>query len=213
MPLDLKLALPELDAIRRQNGWSGVAISRNENLLGSADPADVTNPLFVYRTPLSLFSSKVTPSLLIDAPAPLTTRDVDMATALGDFFRVVFDLAPVPPPAPATFQVKVVARYAYSLTPQAQPGGAITPAVPLVLVPLYAFDTRTDADPTLPTSFVSRLAAAVTAAAQTTGAVTAAGSYLFDVGVYSSLKPADDQPAPPSKPLLDVRIRSYPGTA
>jgi LysM repeat protein len=114
VPLDLKLALPELDAVRYQNGWSGVAVSRNENLLGRTDPAATTNPQFVYRTPLSLFSSKVTPTLLIDALAPLTTRDVDLATAFADFFSVVFNLASTPPAT--TFQVKVAARYAYSLT-------------------------------------------------------------------------------------------------
>ena len=223
VPLDLKLALPELDAVRYQNGWSGVAVSRNENLLGRADPAAATNPLFVYRTPLSLFSSKVTPTLVIDALAPLTTRDVDLATAFADFFSVVFNLGSSP--APATFQVKVAARYAYaltsSLTSSGEPAETITPSVPLVLVPLYAFDTATDANPASPTSFVSRLAAAVTAAADTTGAATVPGQYLFDIGVYSSLKPAADQEvaapegaaqeALPSKPLLDIRNRTYPG--
>ncbi|HUC56486.1 MAG TPA: LysM peptidoglycan-binding domain-containing protein [Streptosporangiaceae bacterium] len=205
VPLDLKLALPELDAVRYQNGWSGVAISRNENLLGSAGPDAATNPLFVYRTPLSLFSSKVTPALLIDAPAPLTTRDTDLATAFADFFTVVFNLASAPPPA--VFQIKVTARYAYSLTP----ADAITPAVPLILVPLYAFDTATDANPASSSSFVSRLAAAVIAAAGTTGAATVPGQYVFDIGVYSSLKPAGDQETLPSKPLLDIRNRTYQG--
>ncbi|MEW2116966.1 LysM peptidoglycan-binding domain-containing protein [Streptomyces sp. NPDC005474] len=209
-PLDLEVALRELDAVEYQNGWSGVSVVRNENLLGGTGPADATNPLFVYRTPLSLFSSKVTPSLLADTPAPLTARGgVDLATALGDFFGVLFDLGSAPPSA--TFQVKVAARYAYSLTTAARPGGTITPAVPLVLVPLYAFDTATDADPASPTSFVSRLAAAVTSAAGTTGAATVPGTYLFDVGVYSSLSPEGTQGTLPSKPLLDIRNRSYPG--
>jgi hypothetical protein len=227
-PLDLQFAIEDLDAIQRQNGWSGALVVRNQNLLGV--PAAQTNPDFVYQTLLTLFSNKITPYLLIDAYAPLSRGAGNdpvsqLAHALAAFFTVLFNLDTDPPKN--SFQIRAQARYAFSLVSATaevsrRPGlglvdeQSIMTSIPLVLNPLATFDPAKDADPTKPTSFVSQLAAATISGAQaagvagSNGATVVPGVYLFDVSVYSSL-PTGSGATALSKPILDIRNRYWEG--
>ena len=222
-PLDLEFAFDYLDAIQRQNGWSGVLVIRNQDLLGSSSLDEQTNPNFVYQTPLTLFSNKITPYLLIDVLAPLSGTATTLAQALGDFFTVLFKTA-----APSiTFDIKVQCQYAYivisaataasgEIAQELESGQSIMTSLPLVLNPLATFDPATDADPANPNSFVSLLAQAAMANATAIGVVSSTGEtivpgmYLFDVSVYSSLTSSNKNGATvPSKPILDIRNRYW----
>jgi LysM repeat protein len=227
-PLDLRFAIDDLDAIQRQNGWSGALVVRNQNLLGVATVQ--TNPDFVYQTLLTLFSNKITPYLLIDAYAPLSPGAGNdpvsqLARALAAFFTVLFNLDTDPPKN--SFQIRAQARYAFSLvTATAEvarhPGlgmvdeKSIMTSIPLVLNPLATFDPAKDADPTKPTSFVSQFATATISGAQgagvagSNGGTLVPGVYLFDFSVYSSL-PTGTGTTALSKPILDIRNRYWEG--
>jgi hypothetical protein len=225
VPLDLHFGFNDLDAIGRQNGWSGVQVIRNQNLLGNPDAQ--TNRAFVYQTPLTLFSNKITPCLLIDALAPLSSGIgadpvTQLAQALSVFFTVLFNLDTQPPAN--SFQIKAQCRYAFILVPATasvsghtaqalEDDQSIITSLPLVLNPLYLFNPATDANPTDPNSFVSQLAQAALANAETAGVVASdgttlvSGMYLFDFSVYSSLPSAGA--TAPSKPILDIRNRYW----
>jgi hypothetical protein len=225
VPLDLHFGFNDLDAIGRQNGWSGVQVIRNQNLLGNPDAQ--TNRAFVYQTPLTLFSNKITPCLLIDALAPLSSGIgadpvSQLAQALSVFFTVLFNLDTQPPAN--SFQIKAQCRYAFILVPATasvsghtaqalEDDQSIITSLPLVLNPLYLFNPATDANPTDPNSFVSQLAQAALANAETAGVVASdgttlvSGMYLFDFNVYSSLPSAGA--TAPSKPILDIRNRYW----
>jgi hypothetical protein len=226
VPLDLHFGFNDLDAIGRQNGWSGVQVIRNQNLLGNPDAQ--TNQAFVYQTPLTLFSNKITPYLLIDALAPLSPgvgadSASQLAQALANFFTVLFNLGTPQQPA-NSFQIKAQCRYAFILVPATasvsghtaqalEDDQSIITSLPLVLNPLYLFNPATDADPTNPNSFVFQLAQAALANAEIAGVVASDGTtlvpgmYLFDFSVYSSLPSAGA--TAPSKPILDIRNRYW----
>jgi hypothetical protein len=210
-PLDLDFAFKELDVLQRQNGWSGVAVTRNQDLLGSTDAAKQTNQDFVYQTPLALFSSKITPYVLIDTSLPMSTSNPqDLKHALGDFFAVLFDKAP----PDTTFMVKVASRFAYPLAPGATDDQTIWTTLPLVLNPLASFNPATDADPSNPQSFVSLFGQASLDAAAAAGVNNIPSDvsrrYVVDVSIYSSLQNSGDTGTTvPSKPVLEVRNRYW----
>ncbi len=215
-PLDLLCGFVDQDVVQRQNGWSSISVTRNQHLLtlSSANQPVETNPAFVYSTPLSLFANKIYPLLNISNLSPFqnvprTTADpvTELAAALGGFFSVLFNLNENPPPA--TYTIKVNARYIYTkvaLPAQSASGrgaGIVIDApdelnsiLPVVLVPQYDFNTPGDADPGNQNGFVYQLAAAIDRAATQLGITVPAGdrAYLFDVTVYSSLSTSNNAP-------------------
>lgn len=125
-----RIDLAALDAIRYQNAWARLRITRNAELVGPDNP---TREAFIYRTPQVQFKNKLTP--LLD-----TTREIDVARVpsgtperrtlaahltalLAAFFKG----------SPSQAQlVKLEVRYAYALGAEAgQPGIQL----PVLLVP------------------------------------------------------------------------------
>lgn len=208
-PLDLLCSFVEQDVIQRQNGWSSISVTRNQQLLtlSAANQPVETNPAFVYSTPLSLFANKIYPLLSISNLSPFqnvprTTTDpvTELAIALGDFFSALFNLNENPPPT--TYNIKVATRYIYTkVALPAKNAGfreagividapeALNSILPVVLVSQYNFNAPGDADPGDQNSFVSQLAMAIDTAATRLGVTVPSGArtYLFDVTVYSSL--------------------------
>ena len=223
LALDFKFT--DLNTIQHQNGWSGLTVIRNQNLLGSTAEDQQTNPLFVYQTPLTLFANKITPLLSLDTLAPLTpnpaqgTPLAQLTQALADFFSALFDGAP----AGTVFQIRTGCQYAFAVTAtdattkaqlQAlQDANALTTNLPLLLVPVAAFNPASDANPQNPESFVAQLAQATLANAATVGVADkdgmplVAGLYLFEVSAYSSLGTGSGTVA--SQPMLDINNRYW----
>jgi hypothetical protein len=217
-PLNLVFGFGDLDVIKRQNGWSNTAVTRNANLLNTVS----TNDEFVYRTPLSSFSNKVTPMLSVTAMSPLPVgkemacapggtencNTSKLALALGRFFQELFNIDPASPPD-GSIRIKMTARYRYNLlttSPNIKmlvEETTLFTDIPLVHIPLYEFQLNRDWSTCDCANFVCRLEAAVWTAADDAGVKKDSGMFIFDTGVFSTL------PGASNLPVLNVRNRYF----
>ncbi|MEM7498870.1 MAG: LysM domain-containing protein [Pseudomonadota bacterium] len=213
----LSFGFEQLDLVTKQNGWSGIGVTRNARLL----PKRTTNPDFVYRTREAMFPSKVTPYVLRSERVDLrdfasgTGTDPSLTEALSGFFNALFrqviNAASVTAldmgAAGAGRFVKVAARYGYDI---AVPAGGAAPFgayFPLVLVPEYRFEIPGDAMPDAG-SFVTRFAKAVEDARAAAGAPAETGLFQIEVTVYSTDDRGTDTPVA-GQPILSLTNLVY----
>ncbi len=153
--------IAQLDVTQYQNAWSGIQITRNADLVGTANP---TRRPFIYTTPEVQFRNKLTP--LIDTAATIDVAQVPSGTTekrtLNGHLTALFSAFFADSPA-KTQIVKLEVRYAYRL--------ADTAALPPIEMPVLLYPAS---DFQIPASWQTGLSA-------TTGPVTRADIYIANV--------------------------------
>ena len=193
------VALPQtivftgVDPLARQTAIAAASVIRNQALV----PGFATNPAFVYRTPLTRFTSSAMPRVVADRPIQLGGAPTPVAQVLGEFLQQFFTAKDVWLPND-TIYLRLGAGYTY---PIAKPGSTgLDVVVPVLLVPGVDFNPTTDCDWNEPNSFVSQVQAAIEGwrAGQT---LPPGGAYTFDLTVYAE--------AGLLQPLIEVRSLRY----
>jgi LysM repeat protein len=165
----------DVNILARQNGRAGVEITRNLNLV-----AEPTNPVFVYRTPLVNFASAAVP--LVNAANTLPLASGGVGQALGEFLKQLFD------GQSSDLTVRLAAAYAYPLaqsTSNESTLAALSPLVPITLIPAFDFNPTSDWDWTQDGSFVSQVQAVVSNWQQQRQPLPPGGWVFFDLTVYA----------------------------
>jgi hypothetical protein len=203
-PLSLDVDFYRLNLLLRQNAWGGTYVSRNANLI----PGGAINPAFVYETPLTMFPTKVTPYVVRDDVVDLKKDGPDLTHALAQFFQEV--MSPQAATEPNTYRnIRVTGRYWQASDGISHPGNTpLSFQVPLVLLPIYAFDVSTDGSAD-PGKFCDQLAIAMKTNADAAGIpLPSPGQYVVDLLVYTM---SDDTTGiKPPQPLLDLQNLIYP---
>lgn len=181
-----RIAFAALDVIRYQSARSAVRIERNRHLISQSPTA----PTFAYQTPDVSFANPFTP--LLERDEPYTITGPTLADALSTFFQDLFN-----PNAPmwttsSTRDITITCGYRFALTPP------LTATTPVILHTRYPFAIKTDYQ-TTPGTFVSDLAAAVTAWQSANLPPGTEGTFVFDVVVYET-KTTDN-----TRPVLELR--------
>jgi hypothetical protein len=196
-----RVVLPQLDVRAAQDGWAGIYLARNEQLLENRQ----TNPDFVYRTPLSRFANRMVPAIRGDADLDIggvvAGTQPRLELALNQLFNDLLADAGAPR------HIRVACRYAYELAAAGADSSPVTGQMrldtqvkqlvtyqPVLLVPKYQFAPATDWDATKPGSFVSRLAAAIEQWMSANDPSATKGAFFFDVSLYSTLDDASQVP-------------------
>jgi LysM repeat protein len=201
-PLSLDFDFYRLNLLLQQNAWGGSYVSRNANLIEGA----TINSDFVYETALAMFPTKITPYIDRAEAVPLT--GAGLKAALSDFFKTLVSAQTATAPN-STRDVRVLARYRQAVDGTSDPALAVlTFDVPLVLVPLCAFNVSTDWSTATATSFVAQLSQAMSDNATAAGIPLASpGQYVVDVLVYNM---DGDASAAAPQPLLRLENLTFP---
>jgi hypothetical protein len=142
-----RLYFDGLDAIVSQSAKADVQVKRNE-ALSSQGP---TRPEFVYQTPAIATFDDFTPLIVRADPfvmPPLPAPNGDLAHALSDFFRQLFDIGTIAWPTGASRPINLHVGYRFDLAPgQPLAGSMLTPQAPSVLHTEYAFSLHPASGP------------------------------------------------------------------
>lgn len=164
-----------VNPLARQTAMAGVSIARNLSLIHGK----TTNPAFIYRTPLTRFTSSAMPSVLAAAPIAIgAAPTTGVAESLGTFLKALLTSQNNWQPGD-TVSIRLSAGYAYSVA------GALDVVVPMVLVPAFNFNPTADWDSTVGTSFVSQVASAIAAWKPAASLTAPDASYRFEVTIYA----------------------------
>lgn len=183
LPANTTLSAPQsflfrdVNILARQNGRAGVEITRNLNLVAAP-----TNPVFVYRTPLVNFASAAVP--LVNAANTLPLGSGGVGQSLGEFLKQLFS------GQTSDLTIRLAAAYAYPLAQSTLAESTLTalsPLVPITLIPAFDFNVASDWDWTQGDSFVSQVQAVLDAwrTQPQHDPLPPGGSYLFDLTVYA----------------------------
>ena len=177
-----------LNVLRQSSALAGVSVVRNEHLL----PGRTTNPAFVYRGPVTRFTSEVVPTIHGGAPIVIGTGSESVDAALGTFIRQLLDV-----PDHRLLAHRPRLRLAGTFCDAAEAGVEL----PIFLVPAYSFRPASDWDWTAPGSFVAGIGHTVVdwLAVRQAGA---GGTIRFDLTVFSG----GGRP----KPLIQDVTLTYP---
>jgi LysM repeat protein len=204
--LQYRMTFQYLNVTNTQDGWAGVSITRNADLVQTAQ----TNTDFIYQTPLTYFSSVMIPFIYGSVDIDIkNSPTIGLAQALGQFFQTLLSCNP-DLPAGTTRNIRVACNYGYQLAApttqglserRALPGlradGNSNPLVsfmPVILIPSYPFDLSKSYNWQDPNSFVSRLADAVATWQDNNQPSTTNGAFFFDISLFSTLDPSSLQP-------------------
>lgn len=200
-PIQQQFTFSKMNVFDRQDGWAGVSITRN------ADLGAQTNPDFIYQTPVTGFSSVVTPYIYGANPIDIkSTTTTTLAEGLGQFFESLLtgDTA-------TQRNIRVACNYGYQMaganTVTAAAGLLQAPSLrageqslsliafmPVLLIPSYPFQLGTDWNWQDATSFVSQLAQAVVTWNKSHTPATTNGAFFFDISIYSTMSGSGQTP-------------------
>ena len=175
-----------LSVLREASALAGVSVIRNHDLL----PGRTTNPAFVYRGPVTRFTSEVVPT--ISGAAPIAIEGESVGAALGRFLQTVLH---VPDHGLLAHRPRLRLAGTFCGTD----GRRVE--LPIFLVPTYPFRPASDWDWTAPGSFVAGIGHTVEDWLQAQR-VGAGGTIRFDLTVFSG----DGRP----KPLIQDVTLTYP---
>jgi hypothetical protein len=204
-PLTQELRYSKLDAIALSDAWAGVAVARNEALLGPSGPP--TNPSFVYRTPLVRFIDSQTPNLTWNESIsiPETVGITGPATIPEFVTPLLANLFEWDRGKTRSWTMSVAAQYGYELV-QAPDDDGLTSFVPILLRPSFVLDPS-QAVPYGP--FVTGLSSGLTGWASDNRPSLQKGTFALDVSVYapgiSGPRGATGSEATGDKPMLALR--------
>jgi hypothetical protein len=204
-PLTQELRYSKLDAIALSDAWAGVAVARNEALLGPSGPP--TNPSFVYRTPLVRFIDSQTPNLTWNESISIPeTVGITGPATLPEFVTpLLANLFEWDRGKTRSWTMSVAAQYGYELV-QAPDDDGLTSFVPILLRPSFVLDPS-QAVPYGP--FVTGLSSGLTGWASDNRPSLQKGTFALDVSVYapgiSGPRGATGSEATGDKPMLALR--------
>ncbi|MCC6368243.1 MAG: LysM peptidoglycan-binding domain-containing protein [Bryobacterales bacterium] len=180
--LQQQFTFPGQSMVTAQDGWAGVAITRNGNLLNDPPQPPDAAPAFIYQTPMVGFPTKSIP-LIVNTNAIDIRSSGNLAEDLGAFFAGVLGTA-----SGYSYPIRTACSYGYQLAGQSQ-GAGLSSLLPVVLVPQYPFDPSTDSDSTNPNSFVSKLESYLTQWQKDNQPAATNGAFYFDISLYSIADP------------------------
>ncbi len=199
--LEQQFLFSGLNIFDKQDGWAGVSITRNADLI----PGVPTNQNFIYQTPITGFSAVEIPFIHDDTPIDINSSPpIALATALGHFFE---DLLTGDTATSRT--IRVACNYGYQLAgasaattsnaplPTLKASQEALPLVafmPILLIPSYDFQLPADWNSAEPTSFVYQLAQAVVCWNEENNPSTTNGAVFFDISIFSTLSEAVQMP-------------------
>jgi len=161
---------PGQSILTAQNGWAGVQITRNAQL--SAQASKQTNDSFIYKTPVTGFSSMAVPLIQATHIMPITGQH--LSDALADFFAALFGST-----STTAYPIRIACSYAYQLAASTDPGvDPLNSLMPVLLVPSFNYT------PNASSTFAAELAQAVL---NSSPAPTQGSAYWFDVSIFSSV--------------------------
>jgi LysM repeat protein len=179
--------------LSQQNGRAGVSITRNLSLL--SDSSILTNPKFVYQTPLTNFTSNATPSVFADQPMLIGSAPTAIAEALGTFLQTLLTSENNQWQDGDTLTVRFSAGYSYALATSTE-GESTLPVlnalVPILLVPSFSFNPTLDWQwpdyngQANANTFVTQVQAAIDFWQSNNTPSENSGSYLFSLTIYAS---------------------------
>jgi LysM repeat protein len=178
----------DMDIVLKQNGWGGVYVTRNENLVSSAP----TNPAFIYQTPLARFSNIMVPLIENTSFIKINDASNDLKISLTQLFADLFSSA-----TSGTHYIKFGCQYGYQLVSSSSgsnlPGSlaSLISRLPVLFIPKYAFSVGD-------TNLVTQVVDYITEWKQTSQASDDGGFFIFQVGLFSTL---DEQL---TQPLLEI---------
>ena len=187
-----QLVFSDFDILKIENAWAGAAVKRNENLL----PDKITNPDFVFQSPVVRFVNVLTP--LLDPDVDINIADFTNAPPallskyLSDFFIAFFEGAQTIGNENRTIQL--AAAYAYGLHDSTVDDAAsqLVPdldiRIPILLTtPTSISILRDQLSPESP--FISAVAETINGwfGDNTPVGSDDSGKLWFDLSVYSSL--------------------------
>lgn len=197
-PIEQRLSFDKLNVLQMQDGWAGVSITRNADLI----PTNPTNTDFIYQTPVTGFSAVVVPFIYGAAPIDIKqTQTTTLAEGLGEFFQTLMAGDPA-----SQRNVRVACNYGYQMAGAASvaasapslKAGTDAPALiafmPVLLVPNYQFQVGTDWNWQDATSFVSQLAGAVETWNSQNNPSQTNGAFFFDISVFSTMTGSGQTP-------------------
>jgi len=186
-----------VNPLARQNAMAGAAVTRNQALVAGF----TTNNAFVYRTPLTRFTSSAMPLVTADSPITIGAAPTPVAQALGEFLQQLFTTHNSWSPDD-TIYVRVGAGYTYPIAggPGDTDDTGLDVVVPVLLVPGVDFNPTTDWDWTRPDSIVRQIQAAIDGW-RADQSLPPGGSYTFDLTVYAE--------AGLLQPLIQVKSLRY----
>jgi hypothetical protein len=130
----------DLDIVLTQNGWGGVYVTRNENLVSYAP----TNPAFVYQTPLARFSNIMVPLIENTSCIPITYEN-DLTQTLNKLFEDLFKVDATK----GVHFIKFSCQYGYQLVASSSNGNpcdnpmdsltSLISRLPVLFIPKYGF--------------------------------------------------------------------------
>lgn len=192
-----------IDILTAQSARAGVSILRNLVLIDGV----VTNRPFVYQTPLSSFSSAAIPSNLVTDTIPIGAAPTPIAAALGTFLDGVVGGDGTTWQAGDTLPIRFTAGYSYTVSSTSEDGTdqALAIVVPIMLIPSYAFDPGSDANPNVATSFVRQVQSALDYWASQNTPAQQNAAFVFDVLFYATQGEL--------QPLIEAASLAYAMTA
>jgi LysM repeat protein len=189
-----------VNVLSEQSARAGVSILRNLELVY----LKTTNPAFVYRTPVTSFTSSAIPTVTAPQQDAIAigsgSSPTGVAEALGKFLEQLLTSQNSWAPTD-TLNMRFAGGYSYPVATTA--GETLSPVVPIFLVASVDFNPTSDWDWTNPNSFVSQAQAVVTDWWQTSHLPPSVPSaaIVFDMTVYGGT-------ASP-QPLIHAATLSY----
>jgi LysM repeat protein len=186
-----------VNVLAQQNARAGVSIWRNLELIAGK----TTNDAFVYRTPVTSFTSSAIPSVAAGAAdaIPIGSSPTGVAEALGTFLKELLTTQNTWADGD-TLTMRFGGGYSYALAGDGP--DSLAPVVPIFLVAAVDFDPQTDWDWTNAQSFVSQVQAVVTDwQTQRTPAPRESASIVFDMTILGGPQQ--------SQPLIHAASLSY----
>lgn len=192
---DRSVEQKELDILLEQNAWSGIATTRNSQLLKDSSGNWIpVNPKFIYSTPLVKFYNKLVPLLVCDQTINIAEanqtgdrapKNLQLAEHLFNVFTELFTSN-----ATGMQVVKLELAYEYTLDGEAE---FLAINLPVFLVSPFEFDIKTDLPigtspafcPADNKGFVCNLANSITKWYQANTPSTNQAKYIFKLDVYS----------------------------
>ncbi len=200
-PLTHRVEFDERDVIQNENGWAGVYLTRNENLVSSGPlgPTGIggmtgpiaTNQSFVYRTPIVRFIDKLTPLITNQTPISIesisTGKKLPLEQYLGNLFDALLDLGPGQRTT-GDYTIKLSCNYAFPLGVPGPRGlaesdggeGELLASSPLLLRPSVRVDRENK------TEFVTAIAKAIHDWVRNGNVPIDIGRLVFQITVFSA---------------------------
>jgi LysM repeat protein len=168
-----------VNVLGQQSARAGVSIWRNLELVEN----QTTTGDFIYRTPVTSFTSSAVPSVAAANPIPIGTAPTPIGEALGSFLKEMLDSQNAWKEG-ETLAMRFGGGYSYELASSGK--DVLSPVVPIFLVASVEFDPLADWDSKNSTSFVSQVEAVVMDWLKTNSPRTQDASVVFDMTIYAS---------------------------